>query len=77
MDDLDHYPSLDSLDAVTEAQTSFGTAEEVIEKHTKCGLCGSHLHFSHVTDFSRNLTLETAKCPECGVKTRRVYHKLQ
>ena len=55
----------------------FGTASEVIARYTHCALCGANLHFTHITDFSRNLTHETAKCPECGVKVRRVIHRLQ
>lgn len=55
----------------------FGTAQEVVARYTHCGLCGANLHFSHVTDFSRNLTQEIARCPECGVKIRQVLHRLQ
>jgi hypothetical protein len=55
----------------------FGTANDVIARYTHCTLCGANLHFTHMTDFSRNLTHETAKCPECGVKARRVIHRLQ
>ena len=55
----------------------FGSAAQVMERYTHCGICGSHLHFTHMTDFSRNLTQESAKCPECGVGARRVLHKLQ
>jgi uncharacterized protein with PIN domain len=54
-----------------------GTAKDVVDRYTHCVLCGANLHFTHLTDFSRNLTQETAKCPECGVKVRRVVHKLQ
>ena len=55
----------------------FGTARDVISRYSHCALCGANLHFSHVTDFSRNLTQETAKCPECGVKARQILHRLQ
>ena len=55
----------------------FGTAREVLDRYTHCVLCGANLHFTHVTDFSRNLTQEMARCPECGIKVRRVVHKLQ
>lgn len=54
-----------------------GTAKDVVERYNHCTLCGANLHFSHVTDFSRNLTQETARCPECGLKVRRVVHRLQ
>ncbi len=55
----------------------FGTAKEVIQKYSHCVLCGAHLHFTHQTDFSRNLTQEMAKCPECGIKVKSVIHRLQ
>lgn len=55
----------------------FGTPKEVLDRYSHCTLCGANLHFSHITDFSRNLTQETARCPECGLKVRRVVHKLQ
>ncbi len=57
--------------------SSLGTASEVVERYTHCALCGANLHFSHVTDFTTNLTQETAKCPECGIKIRQVLHRLQ
>ena len=60
----------------TLSQT-YGTASEVVDRYTHCTLCGANLHFSHITDFSRNLTQETAKCPECGIKARKVLHRLQ
>jgi len=55
----------------------FGNPKDVMDKYSHCTLCGANLHFSHVTDFYRNLTQETAKCPECGIKIRRVMHRLQ
>ncbi|MBY0470846.1 hypothetical protein K2X30_06710 [bacterium] len=55
----------------------FGSAQEVVERYTHCLLCGAHLHFSHITDFHRNITHETSRCPECGVKVRKFIHKLQ
>ncbi len=54
-----------------------GTAEQVLSRYSHCTLCGSNLHFTHLTDFSRNLTQEIATCPECGQKERRVTHRLQ
>jgi hypothetical protein len=55
----------------------FGSAKDVIDRYSHCALCGSHLHFTHMTDFTRNLTQETSKCPECGVKARQNIHRLQ
>jgi hypothetical protein len=70
---------MDYADAEKDAlaQPMLGTAEEVMDRYCHCALCGANLHFSHVTDFSRNLTQETARCPECGVKARQHIHKLQ
>ena len=66
-----------SGDGTLSMSSMFGSASEVVEQYCHCVLCGSNLHFSHMTDFSRNLTQETAKCPECGVKVRNVLHRLQ
>lgn len=55
----------------------FGTAKEAMDRYTHCILCGANLHFTHQTDFSRNLTQETAKCLECGIRTSATLHKLQ
>lgn len=55
----------------------FGSAEAMLNRYTHCAICGSHLHFTHVTDFARNLTQETARCPECGIRTRQISHRLQ
>lgn len=55
----------------------FGKAKDVVNRYTHCDLCGGNLHFTHSTDFTRNLTQETAKCPECGVQVRAVLHRLQ
>jgi DNA-directed RNA polymerase subunit RPC12/RpoP len=70
------------MQAPQEAEKSalspfYGTARDVVARYTHCALCGANLHFTHVTDFARNLTQETAKCPECGVKARQSMHRLQ
>ncbi len=54
-----------------------GTAEEVVERYCHCHLCGSNLHFTYSTDFAKNLSHETARCPECGIRARQLTHKLQ
>lgn len=59
------------------ASPFYGTAKDVVARYTHCALCGANLHFTHVTDFSRNLTQETARCPECGIKARQAMHRLQ
>lgn len=55
----------------------YGTINEVLAKYTHCALCGANLHFTYVTDFSRNVAQETARCPECGVRNRQTLHQLQ
>lgn len=64
-------------DEKTSLSQSFGTAKEVMSRYNHCALCGANLHFTHITDFSRNLTQETARCPECGIKSREIMHRLQ
>ncbi len=61
----------------TAVSQFYGTAENLLDHYNHCNFCGSNLHFTHVTDFSRNITQETARCPECGVKARQLQHKLQ
>jgi hypothetical protein len=55
----------------------FGDVKDVVARYTHCALCGSNLHFNHITDFAKNLTQEIARCPECGVKARQILHRLQ
>ena len=70
-------PSAELIDARDAMAQISGNAEEVVERYSHCPVCGSRLHFTHLTDFSRNLTQETANCPECTIKVRRVMHRLQ
>ena len=76
MDERNDLPA-DEMQTEEALSQFFGTAKDVVARYTHCALCGANLHFSHITDFSRNLTQETARCPECGLKVRRVVHKLQ
>jgi hypothetical protein len=55
----------------------FGSARDLMDRYSHCVVCHSRLHFTHLTDFSRNLSQEIAKCPECNLKVRRVTHRLQ
>ena len=68
---------MDSQTDSVDVNQFYGTVKDMVEKYSHCTLCGANLHFMHVTDFQRNLTQETARCPECGVKNRQVLHKLQ
>jgi hypothetical protein len=68
-------------EAVKQVPISSGlvqaSADEVLLKYTRCNQCQARLHFSYLTDFSRNLTQETARCPECHHQAHRVMHRLQ
>lgn len=81
MDDNNNEQSLefesDILNGDDVLRQFFGTAQEVLQRYAYCAYCGAHLHFNYATDFIRNLTQETAKCPECGVRSRRFVHRLQ
>ena len=59
------------------ARLFFGTPRQALSRYTHCVQCNGRLHFSHMTDFSRNLTEETVRCPECGTQDRKVLHRLQ
>lgn len=77
MDERNDLPVEDTLEETDAFSQFFGTAREVVARYTHCALCGANLHFTHITDFSRNLTQETARCPECGVRVRKLVHRLQ
>ena len=57
--------------------TTKGSVKEVVERYSHCNLCGGRLHFNYLSDFSRNTTHEKASCPECGLESRQVLHRLQ
>lgn len=81
MDDRNDLPNLGNDDNSISAEDTlhqfWGTAKDVIARYSHCTLCGANLHFSHVTNFAKNITQEIAKCPECGLKVRQVVHRLQ
>ena len=66
-----------NLESAEGATRFLGTARDMVARYSRCEMCGAHLHFSHVTDFVRNLTQEISRCPECGDKPRRIVHRLQ
>jgi uncharacterized protein with PIN domain len=70
-------PILEEMSVSEALSQCLGTAREVVERYSHCTICGGRLHFSHITDFAHNTTQEIAKCPECGVRVRRVMHRLQ
>jgi len=66
-----------SLEGTQTLFHGLGTVDEVVDRYTRCNICGSNLHFNYFTDFAKNMTQEVAKCPECGEKARNVIHRLQ
>lgn len=50
----------------------FGNPKDFLATYTHCTVCGSHLHFTHTTDFARNCTQETARCLECATEKPRL-----
>jgi hypothetical protein len=82
MDDERNHLTDDEFEDSSEEAAAFQSSPEpdavrAVERYSHCHNCGANLHFSHVTDFIRNLTQETSRCPECGNKARRVIHRLQ
>jgi predicted RNA-binding Zn-ribbon protein involved in translation (DUF1610 family) len=79
MDDLEESTTVDSISTDLDSKLFefFGTAKDVVARYTHCTNCGANLHFTHQTDFGKNLTFESAKCPECGHQAHRTHHKLQ
>lgn len=76
-ENLDDAADSSSNAAPASLSPLFGTARQVMEKYCHCAQCGGHLHFTHLTDFSRNLTQESAKCPECGIRSQQIIYRLQ
>lgn len=65
------------LESNDPIKNTIGSKEVILTRYKSCPLCGSNLHFSHITDFVLNTTHEIAKCPECRIKIRELMHKLQ
>lgn len=79
MDDRDEMETQET--AITQPAEAlsqfFGSTTDVVYRYQHCVICNGNLHFSHLTDFNKNLTEETARCPECGIRARHVMHRLQ
>lgn len=54
-----------------------GDPSDIMKKHLLCNLCGGHLSFNHLSDYQHGLIQETARCPDCGIRTRQRLHKIQ
>jgi C4-type Zn-finger protein len=70
-------PGFDVLDSSQVFEQWIGDAKDVMMRYQQCPICQSNLHFTHFTDFTKNMTQETARCPECSIRVRRLMHKLQ
>jgi ferredoxin-like protein FixX len=67
-----------ALDQTKERPSQFyGPIKKLLEKHSHCSFCGANLHFSYFTDFGKNITQESSKCLECGLKSDNIVHRLQ
>ncbi len=53
----------------------YGVPNDIVRRTTKCQ-CGGFLHFTHLTDFAKQRTLETVSCPECAIERQRQMHRL-
>lgn len=54
-----------------------GSTDQLVYAYSRCEICTSRLHFVYVTDFGRNTTHEKVTCPECGMESRQLLHRLQ
>jgi hypothetical protein len=54
-----------------------GSSQKVVHHFSHCHICSGRMHFTYVSDFSRNTTQEKAVCPECGLDSRQTLHRLQ
>ena len=70
-------PASEGTTAPAETPSFFSNTQDLVERYMHCAICGSNLHFTHVTDFVKDLTYESARCPECGIQVRKVMHRLQ
>ena len=76
-DGMQDAPEETAPEGIPSMSQYFGSLKDILSRYSHCTICGANLHFTHMTDFSRNLTQEIAKCPECGVRARNVMHRLQ
>jgi hypothetical protein len=60
-----------------ETALNFMMGFTCVEQYFQCSLCGGSLYFSHHTDFTKNITMETSKCVDCEGKTKNILHRLQ
>ncbi|MBT3585255.1 MAG: hypothetical protein HN509_10120 [Halobacteriovoraceae bacterium] len=54
----------------------FGDIKQVKKLIDNCGVCGSKLILSHLSDYKNLFVQETARCPECGSNDRKMIHVL-
>ena len=71
-------PEHETMDEITAHQSMMvGSIQDMLKKYFQCPVCGANLSFKHRTDFKQNLTEESARCPECEIRIRKVLHSLQ
>ncbi|MCK5073738.1 MAG: hypothetical protein KAQ98_09960 [Bacteriovoracaceae bacterium] len=54
----------------------YGDIKQVKELIDVCEICGNKLLMSHSADYTNLLVQESATCPECGNKNRKMIHVL-
>ena len=69
-------PSAEPVEAKELFPQFYGEAKDVVARYTHCPICGSNMHFHYITDFTRNIAHETARCLECAIKIRKILHQL-
>jgi hypothetical protein len=75
--ELSNDTSVTETGQASALKPGIGSLEQVVRHFSHCQICGGRMHFNYVSDFSRNTTQEKAICPECGLDTREVLHRLQ
>jgi len=54
----------------------YGEVDEVKKQVNECSVCGSHLIFSHISDYDHLCVKETSLCPDCGGENKKLIHVL-
>jgi hypothetical protein len=61
MDEFNESFSEETSETMETSFRFFGNAREVMTQYTHCAICDANLHFTHLTDFAKNTTQETAQ----------------
>jgi hypothetical protein len=64
----------DSDFKVESFEEYYGGIEDVTKTIDNCRVCETKLILTHISDYQNLYIEETARCPECGNKNRKVLH---